>query len=219
MVGRYVRNIIIMLLCMFTIGLFSITIELSEGGKVEAKIVEISKSQVAVESNNCLLFIAKPLIKSIKNDGEEITLKILSQQSYPDIDFAIYDNIIEIDENYIYNQRLTEFIQMNVKDVRTEVDNFVQLKNGDIYTGDIQYEKPFLFSPYILVNKKHKYKVKDVDKYQTEDGYFCTVPMALSGDVFAKRIEKGRIDLYSSEVTYNHMNTMGFMITMRYDYF
>lgn len=213
------KNYLIILLYVFSVSLFSITIELSEGGKVEAEIVGISNTQLTVVSNNCILFIAKPLIKSIKNGEEKIALETLEQHSYPEIDITIYDNILKIVEGYIYNQELSEFIQVEVKDVRTEIDHFVQLKNGDVHRGEIQYKKPFLVAPYVLVNNTHKYKLSNVKAYQTKDGYFRTVPTILSGEVFARRVEKGRIDLYSRVDIYYNWDTMGSITTTRYDYF
>ena len=111
-------------------------------------------------------------------------------------------------------------------------DNYIKLKNGEIISGKIEYKKPFLGSPYILLDDSIEYKIENILLFQSNDGYFRKVDK--NRNEFAQRVMEGKIDLYRETSMYftpgnvvstqtpggtQTMYTPGYTSSVDYDYF
>jgi hypothetical protein len=105
------------------------------------------------------------------------------------------------------------------------------LNNGKTIWGKAELKDPFSAKDYILFNDSLKFDAKDVLAFENDEGYFARVE---NTNDFAKRIEKGKIDLYVEysyhfapgiSHTYAHpggsstMFTPGGFSSTRYEYF
>lgn len=75
---------------------------------------------------------------------------------------------------------------------------FVELINGTIIKGKVEYQSKLFRSPRIIVNDSTSYPVNRVRAYKNSEGYF--LKMSGHGGNFARRIEEGNIDLYTRTI-------------------
>lgn len=80
--------------------------------------------------------------------------------------------------------------------VSAQFRNFVELKDSTIIRGKIELSNKLFRSSKIIVNDTTVILLSKVHAYQTSDGYFRRMYSGY-GDSFAKRLEKGNIDLYT----------------------
>jgi len=79
--------------------------------------------------------------------------------------------------------------------VSGQFKNFVELRDSTIIRGKIEVSNKLFRSSKIIVNDTTEIPLSKVHAYQTSDGYFRRMYSGY-GDDFAKRLEKGNIDLY-----------------------
>ncbi len=79
---------------------------------------------------------------------------------------------------------------------------FVELRDGTRYEGRVEVKEPFLKKSRIILNDSTTILMQDVEKYRSSDGYFVRMHVGY-GDAFARRIQKGNIDLFERVVP-NH---------------
>jgi hypothetical protein len=107
---------------------------------------------------------------------------------------------------YLYAIFIFLLLQISIKPqsenslIKLKANSFIKLKSGETISGKVEYEKPFLGSPYILLDDSIEYQLDKVQLYQNDDGYFCRVNNRTND--FAERIMKGKITLYRESITY-----------------
>lgn len=74
--------------------------------------------------------------------------------------------------------------------------NFVELKDSTIIRGKVELSNKMFKKTRLIVNDTTEILMSKVRAYQTTDGYFLRIDQGY-GDDFAKRIEKGNVDLYT----------------------
>lgn len=85
--------------------------------------------------------------------------------------------------------------------VSAQYRNFVELKDSTIIRGKVELSTKLFRSSKIIVNDTTEIPLSEVHAYQTTDGYFRRMYSGY-GDSFAKRLEKGNIDLYTRTQSY-----------------
>lgn len=76
---------------------------------------------------------------------------------------------------------------------------FVELINGTIIEGKVEYQSKLFKSPRIIVNDTTSYPISRVRAYKSSEGYF--LKMSGYGSTFALRLEEGNIDLYTRTIS------------------
>jgi hypothetical protein len=74
----------------------------------------------------------------------------------------------------------------------------IQLATGEKVYGKVELKEPFLRKSYLLLNDSVEYKIKDIDRFQSDDGYFAKLPKSSK---LVKRTVQGKIALYEETVT------------------
>lgn len=76
---------------------------------------------------------------------------------------------------------------------------FVELSDGTIYEGKIEVSRPFLKKSRFIINDSTIVLMERVERYNISEGYFVRMHKGV-GETFARRIEKGNIDLFTRSV-------------------
>ncbi|MEQ9279031.1 MAG: hypothetical protein RLN83_06005 [Balneola sp.] len=85
--------------------------------------------------------------------------------------------------------------------VSAQYRNFVELKDSTVIRGKVELSTKLFRSSKIIVNDTTEIPLSKVHAYQTTDGYFRRMYSGY-GDSFAKRLEKGNIDLFTRTQSY-----------------
>ncbi|MEQ8883097.1 MAG: hypothetical protein RIC57_00810 [Balneola sp.] len=85
--------------------------------------------------------------------------------------------------------------------VSAQYINFVELKDSTVIRGKVELSTKLFRSSKIIVNDTTEIPLSKVHAYQTTDGYFRRMYSGY-GDSFAKRLEKGNIDLFTRTQSY-----------------
>lgn len=86
---------------------------------------------------------------------------------------------------------------MSVSGYTQSYGEFIQLKDGSILKGSVEISEKLFRSSKIILNDTTTFLLKNVEAYQDDGDYFKRIALGFSsGDQFARRTEKGNIDLF-----------------------
>jgi len=75
-----------------------------------------------------------------------------------------------------------------------------------LYPNSIEFKKPFLESPYLLIDSKTKLALNTVNYYSNQDGFFIRNTLnVFRENEFLEREYKGKISIYSRTKNYYNM--------------
>lgn len=161
---------------------------------------EIKCKITSVDSTKINLIYTRGEVSSNTN----INLKDVSSYTYDGIR-VFMQNIENSPKNS--NTMTTPYVPSQKKIIADSIEDlnkhFIYTNTGEIIFGkNVDYEKPFLGSPFIQIDTK-KFQLDKVEFYKNETGFYAnTANISFSGSsAFSQRIRKGKINLYEKETT------------------
>jgi hypothetical protein len=213
--GDIMKKVIFTIIVLLaTILAYSIDIELTNGSLLTGKLEKVEEGRIYISRDDILINIDTKVIQRYYSTNTEINYTELQLHKYEDIDFSKFREELVIDENYLENEKILDYINSSIlRDIRDTYKNFVKLENGEIIYGDVVLKKSILAPQYFLLDNKREIPYDDVNSYKNDDGYYQAIPYFFTTKTFAKRIRKGKIDLFSKVSVYTTPGTFNTIST------
>lgn len=205
---------------------YATIIDLTDGYKIEGEIVAVQSNEISLVHDNLLLLISRSVIEKIQTDDKIETIPDLSLREYPDIDYSKYDSLIKVEEGfYKYRTIFSLLIKPDPFEKFYPSGNYLKLKTGEEIYDNFTLNNSAWVNPHIILEDQTRIDFYELECYQYEYDYFQNIPSFFNKGKLAKRIIKGKIDLFSITSTnstpenFTNMNSIGFSYPTRNDYF
>ncbi|MFV1882969.1 MAG: hypothetical protein ACMZ7B_00555 [Balneola sp.] len=101
--------------------------------------------------------------------------------------------------NYLTTLLALAIITVNTSSVLAQNEDFVQLRDSTVIKGKVEVQEKMFGKNTITIDDTLKYYLQEVHAYQIDNVYYLRMYGGY-GDAFAKRIERGNIDLFTRTV-------------------